>query len=275
MKDRNIMGIESTAQDFFVSLADVVGIEELSIARVRERALPHVTIRDNTSEVDEGISRYFDLIHPDRLPPFKEFSPGQFFFGAEPTWNDIRKRHDGRRVIVTDVLSAAKAITGSFSSIVLHGPAGSGKSTTMMRVAQELATDGKRVFYGKSLERLDLTRLVEIIQRDKDERCFVLIDVMSRQLGSIDQSKHDLLSCPNLTLVLADRSNAYFSRCQAIADFSPTEVRMPDLCQEDVVAILERLDHFGYLGVLKGVPHNDQVQAFMGRASKQLLVAMR
>ncbi len=275
LKDRNILGIEASGKEFFSSLLEAVDIAELSVSKVRGRVLPHVTIRLDTAELDEGIGRYFDLIQPDRLPPVKEFSAGQFFFGTEPSWNDIRSRHDGRRVIVTDLLTQIKAVSATFSCVVLHGPAGSGKTTTMMRAAQELASDGNLVFYAKSLERLDLTRLLAVIKKHMGQRHFVFIDVMSRQLGSIDKVKKAMEECANLTLVLSDRSNAYFSRCQAITDLNPTEVRMPDLCEADVIAILERLEHFGYLGVLKGVPRTEQVQAFMVRASKQLLVAMR
>jgi len=275
LKDRNIMPIEETGQEFFASLASAVGIDTLSVGKVRERVLPQVIVRPDTTDLDESIARYFDQIQPDRLPPVKEFSPGQFFFGAEPNWNDIRKRHDGIRVVIADFSTKIKSVTGAFSCIVLHGPAGSGKSTTMMRVAHELASEGNRVFYGKSIERIDLTGLVEAAKQDKGERFFVFLDMMSRQLGSIDQVEKDLAACRNFTLVLADRSNAYFSRCQAIADLNPTEVRMPDLCEADVVAIIDRLEQFGYLGVLKGMARNDQIQAFMVRASKQLLVAMR
>lgn len=275
LKDRNIQGIEATGQEFFTSLADAISIAELSLINVRERVLPHVSIRQERAELDERIGRYFDLVQPDRLPPVREFSAGQFFFGAEPNWNDIRKRHDGRRVIVPDFLAQIKSATNAFSCVVLHGPAGCGKSTTMMRVAHELASEGNRVFYGRNLERIDLTRLIEVISQDKGQRFFIFLDMMSRQLGSIDQVKKDLPSCANLTLVFADRSNAYFSRCQAISDLNPSEVRMPDLCEEDVVAIVDRLQQFGYLGVLKGMNPSEQIQAFMVRASKQLLVAMR
>jgi hypothetical protein len=159
--------------------------------------------------------------------------------------------------------------------VVLHGPAGSGKTTTLMRTAAQLAGDGNRVFFAKGLDRLDLTMLIDVGRQDTRERLFVFIDVMGRQLGAVDQVRAKLPECKGLTFVMAERSNAYFSRCQAIAEFSPVELSMPDLEEPDVRAILERLETFGYLGVLRGKPIQEQVHAFMVGASKQLLVAMR
>jgi tetratricopeptide (TPR) repeat protein len=146
-----------------------------------------------------------------------------------------------------------------------------------MRTACNLAVEGRRVFYAKGLERLDLNGVVELAKdpNAKNEGLFVFIDLMARQVGSIDQVRAKLTECKNLTLVLGERSNTYYSRCQAVADFDPVEVRMPDLVEEDVHAILERLEHFGFLGALRGKPTEEQVQAFMERAKKQLLVAMR
>ena len=50
---------------------------------------------------------------------------------------------------------------------------------------------------------------------------------------------------------------------------------MPDLCEPDVKAIIEKLTKFGFLGELRDKTPEQQVRAFMERADKQLLVALR
>jgi hypothetical protein len=277
LKDRNIQVIEGTGEEFFTSLAEHIPLHTVGVEPVCRRVYPHVIIRNNCADTDTAVSRHFDLILPDTLPPISGGAGNYFFLGAEPTWDDIGRRRDGKRVINADMLGILKQKHAGFRCIVLHGPAGSGKTTTLMRVACDLAAEGYRVYYGKGLERLDLTSAIDLAQdpeRSK-EPIFIFIDVMARHLGSIDQARPRFADCPNLTLVLADRSNAYYGRCQAIVDLNPTEAKMPDLVEEDVLAILDRLEQFGFLGVLRGQSKAEQLRAFMERASKQLLVAMR
>jgi hypothetical protein len=277
LKDRNIQPIECTGEEFFASLAREIHLPELSVESVRKRVYPYVVIRDDHVESDSSVNRFFDHILPTALPRTVGVVPGNFFLGAEPTWEDIDNRRDGSRVINKDLLGILKQTPARFRCVVLHGPAGCGKTTTLMRTACDLAADGQSVLYAKGLERLDLNGVIQLAREleDKKEGLYLFVDIMERHLGSIDQVRARLVECKLLTLVLAERSNKYYSRCQAIADLAPAEVKMPDLAEEDVLAILERLERFGYLGVLRGKPRADQVQAFMVRASKQLLVAMR
>lgn len=277
LKHRNIQPIESTGEEFFRSLASAIPLANLNVGTVCSRVYPNAIIRENRVEIDSLMNRYFDLILPATLPKVSGAVPGIFFLGAEPTWDDIENQRDGTRAINQDFLGILKQEQTAFRCVVLHGPAGSGKTTTLMRSACDLAAAGNRVLYAKGLERLDLNSIVELAQEPDGgkDRLFVFLDVMVRQLGSIDQVRNKLVDCKNMTLVLAERSNTYYGRCQAIADFNAVEVRMSDLVEEDVLSILTRLEKFGYLGILRGKSREEQVRAFMDRASKQLLVAMR
>jgi hypothetical protein len=277
LKDRNIQPIECTGEKFFTSLSAHVPLADLNWNAVCKRVYPHVIVCDTLTDADTSVTRYFDLILPNALPPLARTDASYFFLGAEPTWDDIEKHRDGVRVINQDFLGILKQTQTSFRCIVLHGPAGCGKTTTLMRTACDVATEGNRVFYAKGFERLNLEGILRLARGKEHVRepLFVFIDVMARHLGSINQVRSQLSECKNLTLILAERSNAYYSRCQAIADLNPIEIKMPDLVEEDVVAILERLKHFGYLGVLREKSQQEQLDAFMERASRQLLVAMR
>ncbi|MCI0379588.1 MAG: SIR2 family protein [Gemmataceae bacterium] len=277
LKDRNIQPIECTGEEFFTSIAAQFRLADLAAPVVCKRVFPHVTIRERRTDVDSAVQRYFDLILAHALPPVCDIVPENFFLGAEPTWDDIAHRRDGARLINRDLFGILKQDHVGFRCVVLHGPAGSGKTTTFMRVACDLAAAGFRVFYAKGLERIDLNGIIELAKEAEksSEPVFIFIDVMARQLAAIDQVRTRLVECKYLTIVLAERSNKYYSSCQAIAEFNPQELKMPDLVEEDVVAILDRLKTFGYLGVLRGMTNEEQIRAFLIRASKQLLVAMR
>ena len=50
---------------------------------------------------------------------------------------------------------------------------------------------------------------------------------------------------------------------------------MPDLDESDVISVLDRLTTFGFLGALRNRSRSEQVNEFMIRAKRQMLVALR
>ncbi|MBW3599971.1 MAG: ATP-binding protein [Planctomycetes bacterium] len=164
----------------------------------------------------------------------------------------------------------------TFSLVVLHGPAGSGKTTALMRAAQIVSSAGPRVFFANGLERLDLRGILDFAEEDNgEERIFIFIDVISRHVASIDAVYDRLIKLDNVTLVVADRSNKYAGMSHAFAALNPVEVRMPDLDEDDVKSIIAKLEEFGFLGVLREKTPEQRTAAFMDSAKKQLLVALR
>lgn len=279
LKERNIVSIQATAGEFFESIASSLDIATLSVECVRSTVYPHITFQRDNMLGDPEIERDFDLIVASALPPSPRLPDGSFFLGGEPAWSDIKAGHDAPREICSSLMQNVVEQDAVPHIVVLHGPAGSGKTTTLMRVANDLAEDGQIVFYAKGLERLSLRGLVDLVRKrwegGSKQRIFVFIDVFSKHLGSIDAIREDLPKLSGLTLVLADRSNRYFHRCQMIAEFQPTEISMPDMADADIESILDRLEQFRFLGVLRGKSREEQVHAFKEVAKKQLLVAMR
>lgn len=277
LRDRNIVGIECTAEEFFEDLQKNVGLESLSLNSVRETAYPHIIIRGNKPMFDANIGRHFEFIRSDALPYTRKSTPEGFFMGAEADWYDIYEERDAFRQINDELLENLSLARETFSTVVLHGPAGSGKTTTLMRCAERLSAAGGQVFFAKGIERLDLTGvLIAAKEAEKNkQRVFIVIDVFGRHMSAIDRARADLKGAKNVTLILADRTNKYAQISHAVADLTPIDIRMPDLCEPDVKGIIDKLTKFGFLGELRGKTPDQQLQAFMERADKQLLVALR
>ena len=273
---RNIQPVECTANEFFTSLKDEVTFSNYDLDVVRKTVFPNIIFSDSISGPVDTLNRYYEHILPDKLP-INERSKGEsFFLGAEPTWNDIGKEHDANRKINKVLIKELdNDSSDSFECFVLHGPAGSGKSTTLMRIAYNIALAGKTVYFAKGTERSDLSPIPKTCMKIKNKRVFVFIDNFNRQLGPINQFKEELRSASNLTLVLCERTNAYYSRSYTIEELGPKEYRMPDLCQDDVIQIINKLQKNHFLGALRTKKRSDQIHEFMVRASSQLLVAMK
>src|SRR5271166_3417468 len=158
-------------------------------------------------------------------------------------------------------MDEVQSTTTRFKCIVLHGPAGSGKTTTLMRVAVDLAVAGSQVFFARGIERLDLSGILKLADsiKDRSQRVVVFVDVISRHIGAVASRVKELLNQTNLSLVLADRTNRYASRCQQLASLSPVEIAMPDLDESDVISVLDRLTTFGFLGALRNRSRSEQV----------------
>ena len=263
-----------TGGDFFRSLSSAIKWEELQLANVRRRVYPHVEFNDQ-QPWREQFNKDFDLILPEAQSS-RQTKVGTFFLGNEPTWDDIREGRDGSREVNERLLKLLLEPSERSRTVVLHGPAGDGKSTTLMRVAFQLAKAGKVVYFAKPKHRLDFSGFVLVARGlEAGQRLYVFVDNLATHLDSIVGLLKELNALNSITLIFADRSNNYYARMPALRDLEPQELRMPDLVRSDVNSILDRLKEFNFLGVLKTMSRASQVKEFLNRASKQLLVAMR
>lgn len=273
---RNIFAIEASGEEFFVSLAEHIALADLSLNSVRQTEYPHLYSQGRN--VPNAVSGHFDQIVPGMLPGARPGTQSRFFLGTEPTWDDIDKRRDGDREITQDLITATKTHDEAFALIALLGPAGSGKTTTLMRAAFELAASGETVFFARGTSRIDwdgVLRLVDDQANKGGVRTYVFVDVVSRHVESIVSVNDELRQAKGLTLVVADRTNVYARKCKRLDTLDPNILRMPDLALADIRSILDRLENWGFLGVLKNKTREEQEDAFTRVAKNQLLVAMK
>ncbi|MGC3972223.1 MAG: hypothetical protein QM775_34240 [Pirellulales bacterium] len=134
-----------------------------------------------------------------------------------------------------------------------------------------------RVYFAKNIERTEFAGILDISEEaaKSGKRVFIFVDLLSRHLTSLIAIKHRLASAKNVTIVVAERTNRFASISHALAELTPIEVVMPDLDAEDVKEIIAKLEAFGFLGALRDKTPQQRIDAFMERANKQLLVALR
>jgi tetratricopeptide (TPR) repeat protein len=275
LQEQNITPIECTGEEFLKTLALRLADSDLSIHSICVRAFPHVFTERGPK--DESIIRFFDPIYHSSLPSTYRGLPDSFFMGAEPSWRDIADGRDGQRE-ATEILREDLALhNNQFQCIVLFGPAGSGKTTVMKRAAIDLSKAGKVVYYAKSEQIVDFDGIIRASQDDQlgSERLYVFVDNFTRHIPAISKALPQLTDSHRVTLILADRTNAYARRSSALLDLAPLELEVKDLTEAEVHSILQKLEQFRVLGVLREKTYEERVHEFMIRASRQLLVAMQ
>lgn len=282
--DQNIVVIEARGEEFFGAIVPEAHIRVPSRLDLLTMRHPHqmAALKETIAEAQKagvtraqmGVLRQFDYVAGDVIASTER--PRTFFFdGAEPSWGDIAHNVDAKRLVTAEFLAAIQKESEGVRTFVLLGQAGSGKSTTMRRIAFELARSGHTVYYSKtpqSLERESIKDLVRASTRD----IYFFIDDARSHVRSVDILVREVGSEANVTFVLADRPHILLPKLhRAHKSLKEHILDMPLLIKDDCERIIEKLEEFGLLGELAGKPRKQQLREFLGRSWKQLLVAMK
>ena len=197
-----------------------------------------------------------------------------FLLGAEPTWADIAYNLDASRGITHSLRSIVADAPRGINIVALLGPAGSGKSTRLRRLAWELARDGHSVYFAKGMQRFTPKIIGQLAADIQETSAVVFIDDVVTHLTSLNDVLRTVADA-RITFVVADQSHLLSPRLPEFV-LKPRHVAMmPHLNQADSEALLDKLRQAGFLGVLAGKTRAAQIEAFLVRARKQLLVAMK
>ena len=160
--------------------------------------------------------------------------------------------------------------------IVLTGTAGSGKSTSLMRLCLRFVAEGARVGWvnrDSDISTRDIRREMRARGAPK-VLAFDDADIFGTELPVLIR---DLARSENAPLLLCAIRAGKVDRAlpSAIIDDVPkSEFGMPPLEDREIGALIDLLDRENRLGILKGKSRAEQETAFRESAGRQLLVAM-
>lgn len=268
--------VDATAEEFFGALMEhvpklVAGPDDVVRCRY-PRLGPAIAagLVDQRAELLKQFDFVSVLEIGNEVPP-----RSMFLLGAEPTWADVVYNVDAPRAVTAGVVASLSEPRDGANLLVVAGAAGSGKSTTIRRAAYELTRGGHTVYFAKGTHRLTAEPLLDLGRSVGARRTFVFIDDAVQQLHALNQVFERIAATTNVTFVISDQSHLVNPQI-ARMKLPPSEViSMPHLDQADCEAILDRLQHFGLLGVLTGKSRSEQLREFLVRSRKQLLVAMK
>lgn len=203
-----------------------------------------------------------------------------FLLGASPRWEDLLDERDAPREISAHVQTEIEnSLVNESEGIALYsllGSAGSGKSTTLRRIAIQLARSGHTCFLTNSEELArfeDVARALSHIGK----KCVLFFDNAETILPALPRLLQALLTVrlPPIC-VIASRTNDFDRTLPKLPkEVRNVEVQLPHLTRNEIKGVLAVLERENLLGQLKGMSQDQRISEFESRANKQLLVAMR
>ncbi len=273
LAEKNITAVEGTAREFFEWLVNEFGVEKPTVASVSTKfgGWGDYSLTRHL----EAVTRTFQCINAASLPTTTRAQPHQFYLGTEATWKCIEERRDAPRAVAKEIGSVLADDSVS-TALILHGTAGSGKTTILKRMAFDASNAGHSVFWANPEVKLDIKTLVDFLTDNDDKSLrFVFVDTSSRFISSNEASLLHLLKLPRIRLVMADRTNAVAKHETIYTRLNFRSFEMGDMSDEEIDAVIERLNNHNFLGNLKGLNADDRRRSFRDGSKRQLLVALK
>jgi tetratricopeptide (TPR) repeat protein/cold shock CspA family protein len=203
----------------------------------------------------------------------------QFYSGYDTGWGSIVLRFDARRKVEEDLLFTVLLENEKPKGplfFLIRGPAGCGKTIVLKRTAFEAATASNAlVLWLKPDGALRPEVFIEIFELTKTP-IYLFVDQVALHVDKI----HTLLKVAQqrslpLVVVGAESDADWNTFCGLLeSSFDPEEKRVGNLSTGEARELIELLERHHCLGLLAEKSYEDRVEAFMGRADRQILVAL-
>src|SRR2546425_3587540 len=202
-----------------------------------------------------------------------------YLLGARPTWEDIASGLDAERDVTAELRSAVTASLNDPSRprvIFLKGPAGSGKSSILMRFAWLLRQEGLPCFFAEGETVPEWEDICWALE-GYDRPVVLCLDNAHKFLWDVAEWSEKGSRLKHLPiLVCACRTNQFERNAAAVNSIREyREILMPDLSDAEISRLLDVLERENALGELRGFLPKERLRVFRDYARRQILVAMR
>lgn len=162
----NLILVESTFHEFLKWMESSFGPPPTPLS-LREPQHKPRTIGGVSSHSSVAFWSDFEFIYAtENNSDYGHTTPSAFMFGRAPTWEDISKGLDiplKSQLEIIDEIRRWHSFDDENQFICLSGLAGSGKSTTIRRIAFEVSAHGIQSFYLKSTGGFDAESAIEFL----------------------------------------------------------------------------------------------------------------
>lgn len=204
----------------------------------------------------------------------------EYLMGEEPHWSDIRMGRAAIRTVDTNLVPTAREMLVERDSprvLVISGTAGSGKSTSLMRLSLALSDEGIPVLWCDASSSVTPAIVRQQLSKLKGPAVIAIDDAGNIGTSFVSMLGDVIRGQRNTLAILAVRAHK-LERLQelmaSVGDLQTSECSVEGLTDADIDSLLDVLMKYRRLGVLRGKTRREQQEAFKVHAARQLLVAM-
>jgi len=276
----NIIPCEISIDDFGEWLVATTKGQRLSLTEFHTKNRTPIEIFNKVAlppEITYEISKnyYFPKYEISKPLPLTK----SFFIGTEPDWNDIKYELDAPRDILPPILLDFDEWYNNptLSIWVITGRAGDGKSTLLKRLSLEIANRvGDLALFAKTKADLNPS-ILTTFQKETEKPLIIFIDNIADRFQFVSYFyKYLKIAKAKILILGAGRTSDWQLACDNISIFSRArEYPIGKLTDNEIEAILDKLNKFDSLGELISYDNNKRKEYFSGFAERELLVALR
>lgn len=274
----NLVHVPGTLKDFAEWLAREMPNRpvgwDLATARRPELRNIHRALNDMQKRALNSVT----LVSADSLPRSESDNTfgaiREFYKGYKPRWTDIVDGVPAELAFIKDFSKLVEEGYESKKCIALVGPAGSGKSTTLMAAALHVSKASNTPVYFLREAISDLKEVVVALEQINNSAFYLFIDKMEAMHNEIAE----LLGGPqtkHICIVASERLNIWNRRVKATVEPSIAKTfTIPKIRRSDVNQILQKLERFGPWTRLQPMSPEERVKEIFNKADRQLLIGL-
>lgn len=197
-----------------------------------------------------------------------------FYRGFKPDWRDIIDEVPAKLSHLREFISIFDDVPRLRRLVILYGPAGSGKTTTLMQTALHLNERDKINSYFLEEPVDNLEEVVACLDKANHGRYFLFsdsADLLSDQIIEIIERQPS----GKCVFVFSERENIWNSRLKLKLDPYVGESMLIGLiAKSDAKAILEKVQRYGPWTRLAQMTEGQRVHELFERSRRQLLIGL-
>ncbi|WP_146079647.1 hypothetical protein [Rathayibacter sp. AY2B7] len=212
-----------------------------------------------------------DFQRVDELVRNAKTGNADYLLGRAPVWGDVVQGFAAEFESDADLTAAIDAVTHGV--VTLHGSAGSGKTTSLMRAAAVLANRGDRVFWISADSEESFGNIRQAAR--KAEPDYLFIDDVDRFATDASNLIQGLLNeNVGLVIVLGVSSHRFVQLDYEKLIPSDSVIELMQLTDQDAEHLIDELERGKRLGVLVNKTRDQKINAVTRSAQRQLLVTL-
>lgn len=221
-----------------------------------------------------------DLEYVGGLQSLDVLSPRDFYRGLNKGWTAIQRDYDVRRGLEDDILlehliDPVGRDAGQGQIVLIKGHAGAGKSILLRRIAWSATNShGCTCLFLREDVIPDSSALLEIVGLSSKHVYLFVDGVVGRvkEIVGVLQALREYKD--RFTVIACERINEWNVACEALKPFTAVEYELGYLKDSEIGQLINLLEQYDSLGVLKSRSFDERRAAFKERAGRQLLVAL-